>query len=351
MKRRSLPLLVAGLIAGFLVAGAGPTPAPTAGGTTNNPTRAVVTIVQDDNATRAFEPDPAVVDRLVDLGLRSFTGKPSASAAWHALVSSNDVVGFRVCSTPGPVTGTRPAVVAALVQSLVAAGHPPRRIVIWDKRAGDLILAGYPALADRLGVRWAATEEIGWDESKSFDHELVGRLLIGDLEYGRKQGPEYGRRSFVSKLLTHDVTKIVIVAPLLNHNHLGVNGQLANLALGSLDNTFRFEHDTERLASVLPSICAIDELAQHLVFGVTDALICQYRGEERTLLHYAIPMNQLRFSFDPVALDVLSLADLQKARAAHPTEGEKEFKTDLYLNAEVQDLGVANPEHIEIRRP
>jgi hypothetical protein len=346
MKRRlHLLFLAAFALRWMLPASAAPAP------TTNAASAAVVHLLEDAGATRAYQPVEAVVDRLVDQGLRSLTGKPTSAAAWRAILTTNDTVGFRVCSAPGPVSGTRPAVAAALVRSLIASGHPPRRIVLWDKRARDLILAGYPALAEQLGVRWAATEEVGWDEAKSYDSPLVGRLLIGDLEYGRKTTAEMGRRSYVSKLLTRDVTKIVLVTPLLNHHALGVNGQLANLALGSVDNTFRFENDPDRLASVIPELCALDDLAPRLLFGVTDALICQYRGDETTLLHHAVTLNQLRFSFDPVALDVLSLEAIRKGRASNPTDGEKEFKTELYENAEIQDLGVANPARIQVQRP
>ncbi|KAB2662461.1 MAG: DUF362 domain-containing protein [Verrucomicrobia bacterium] len=311
---------------------------------------AVVHVVEDSRATKAFEADEAVVRQMVEEGLRALTSKPDSGAAWRALLKTNDVVGIRVCSGPGPVSGTRPAVVAALVRSLLAAGHPPRRIVLWDKRASDLLLGGYAAVADGLGIRWAATEEIGWDDAKSYDSPVAGRLMVGDHEYGRKPSKDVGRRSFVSKLLTQDVTKIIVVAPLLSHGHLGVNGQLANLSIGAVDNTFRFMNDVEMLATAIPEICALDDIAQRLVFCVNDALVCQFRGEENTLLHYAVPLNQLRFGFDPVALDVLALDEIRKARAAHPIEGEKEFKTDLYLNAEVQDLGVANPARIQMRR-
>lgn len=345
---RRLPFLFACLLALAVpsLAGGVSTPAPTNGA----PAKALVHVVEDPAATRSFEPDDAVVSRMVDTGLRALTSKPSPAAAWRALLTTNDVVGLRVCSGPGPVSGTHPAVVAALVRSLLDAGHPPRRIVIWDKRASDLILAGYGAMADRLGVRWAATEEVGWDESKSYDSPVVGRLLIGDHEFGKKATKETGRRSFVSRLLTRDVTKIIVVAPLLNHGHLGVNGQLANLSFGAVDNTLRFENQPDLLPVAIPEICALDDITPHLVFCVCDALVCQYRGEERTLLHYAVARNQLRFSFDPVALDVLSIEEIRKARAANPVEGEKEYKSDLYYNASLQELGVSDPANIEVRR-
>lgn len=312
--------------------------------------RSRVIAVRDAAATSNFESNPTVVRRMVDDGLMGLTGKASPAEAWRSLVAAPDVVGFKVCSAPGALSGTRPAVVAALVESLLAAGHAAERIVIWDKREVDLILAGWPTVAARLGVRWRAAAEAGWDETKSYESATIGRLVAGDLEFGRTENNRTGRRSYVSRLVTRDLTKIITVTPVLNHNHLGVNGHLANLALGSVDNTLRFEHDGARLAEAVPEICALDELLPRVAFGVTDALVCQYRGEERTLLHYAVALNELRFSKDLVSLDVLSLQDIEAARRINPTDGEKPSRTELYVNAELIELGVAQTNRIDLIR-
>jgi hypothetical protein len=78
-----------------------------------------------------------------------------------------------------------------------------------------------------------------------------------------------------------------------------------------------------------------------------DALICQYEGEERSLLHYSAVLNQLRFSRDPVALDVLSLQELGRQRelAKAPT-----VKTNraLYDNAALLELGVDDEKRIQV---
>ncbi len=316
---------------------------------TNAPHARVVT-VHDPAATSAFVPDTGVVRRMVDKGLAAFTGKPEAVDAWHSLLSARDTVGFKVTAAPGAVSGTRPATVQALIESLLAAGHPAKQIVIWDKRDLDLRAGGWRQLAQRLGVRCAASEEAGWDESKFYDSPVIGRLVVGDLEFGRKEEDHSGRKSYVTRLLTHDLTKIITVAPVLSHNVSGVNGHLAGLAWASVDNTIRFANDPARLAETVPDICALDDVMPRLVMAVSDALICQYRGEELTLLHYTIPLNELRFSKDPVALDALALADVEHARAAAKVEGERKMKIELYNNAELIELGVADLSRIDITR-
>lgn len=309
-----------------------------------------VTAVRDYRATTLFQPDPDVVRSLVDRGLLEFTGKSNRQEAWAELVHPSDVVGFKVVSTPGPISGTRPSVLQALVESLLSTGHPPQKIVIWDKRDSDLERAGFKALGRRLGVRCVGSESAGWDPDFYYEAAFLGRLVYGDHEFPRRNEPGTGRKSFVSRLITEDLTKIVTVTPVLSHSQFGINGQLANLALGSVDNSLRFEQSHELLAEVVPEICLLEPLITRWAFGVSDALICQYRGEERALLHYATALNEVRFSLDPVALDILALEDIQAARSRNPTPGERPIRRNLFLNAEILELGIAQTNRIQLNR-
>ena len=56
------------------------------------------------------------VDPKAPAGLKELTGERTLESAWSSLVSPDDIVGIKVLSTPGPVCGTRPAVVEALVK-------------------------------------------------------------------------------------------------------------------------------------------------------------------------------------------------------------------------------------------
>ena len=116
---------------------------------------------------------------------------------------------------------------------------------------------------------------------------------------------------------------------------------------GSVDNVVRFEAGGERLAKAVPEIYALPVLSDHVVLNITDALICQYEGGERGLLHYSATLNQLRFSRDPVALDVLSVAELERQRrAAHAPESKPNLT--LYEIAALLELGVNDPKRIDL---
>ena len=313
---------------------------------TNLPAPARVFITQDAEATKDFEPRADHVQAMVTCALTNLTGKATGSAAWLSLVSTQDMVGIKVFSEPGPNSGTRPAVVAAVIEGLLAAGLPPDHIVIWDKRQIDLRLAGFVTLARRFGVRVSGSAETGYDETKFYETPLLGNLVWGDLEFGKKDIVG-GRKSFVSKLVTEQLTRIINVTPLMNHNEAGVAGNLFSLALGSVDNTARFEGDAARLARAVPEIYALPVLSDRVALNIVDALICQYEGEERSLLHYSTTLNQLRFSRDPVALDALSLQELETQRQASKAPPVK-VNRDLFDNAELLELGVSDLKKIQV---
>jgi hypothetical protein len=65
------------------------------------------------------------------------------------------------------------------------------------------------------------------------------------------------------------------------------------------------------------------------------------------LLHYTATLNELRFSQDPVALDVLSVQELTRLRQARNSSNLK-APAELYENAALMELGVADTNRILI---
>jgi len=321
---------------------------PAFGHSTN--TMARVVTVENPNATSDFQPSAPWVQLMLDRGLTNFTGRATVAAAWRSLVSTQDVIGIKVFSAAGMLSGTRPAVVAAVIHGLIEAGVPPQHIVIWDKHADDLRAAGFFKLGAQLGVRVAGCAESGYDPATFYqpDTTIIGNLVWGDLEFGRK-GDDIGKKSFVAKIVSQEITKIISVAPLLNQEYTGVCGHLYGLAMGSVDNTLRFADAPGRLGIAVPEIYALPVLGDRVALNITDALLCQYEGGSRGLLHYSSVLNQLWFSRDPVALDVLAIKELNRERRAL---NAPEFKSnlELYANANLIQLGVNDPAKIHVEK-
>ena len=317
---------------------------------TNSSVRVV--ILQGENLLDAFLPNDARVNAAFNRGLTYFTQTTTVSNAWRTLVATNDIVGIKVFSAPGPLAGTRPAVVAAIVRGLLAAGQPPGQIMIWDRHAGDLRAAGYFSLGEQLGVRVAGAAEAGYDTNSFYlpDSPVIGMLVWGDQEFGRTNKDfTVGKKSFVSKLVSRQMTKIISVAPLLNENAAGVCGHFFSLAFGSLDNTRRFEGNPDRLAVALPEIDALPVIGDRVVLHVTDALLAQYQGGPAGYLQFSAVRNELWFSHDPVALDTLALKELMlERRRVEAPPLPTNFA--IYTNAVLLQLGIDDPTRIQVER-
>ncbi len=308
----------------------------------------IVLMAEDRGAMSAFSPQAQSIERMVGIGLTNFTSHDSVQSAWLSLVRTQDVVGIKVHSAPGATSGTRLAVVAGLVQGLISSGIPAQQIIVWDRRYTDLERAGFVGLVARFGVQVSGSGESGYDETQFYESPLLGQLMWGDHEFG-KRGDEVGRKSFVSNLVSKRMTKIIVVTPLLNHNQAGVMGAIASLALGSVDNLHRFDLDPARLATAVPELYALPSLGDKVVLNVTDALLCQYQGEEQSLLHYTVPLNQLWFSRDPLALDTLALDELARQREAAKAPHSRPV-LDIYRNAGILDLGINDVRRMRIEK-
>jgi hypothetical protein len=317
---------------------------------TNSSARVVV--VREENLLNAFLADELRVEAVFNRGLLFFTRETTVSNAWRSLVATNDTVGIKVFSEPGPVCGTRPAVVSAIVRGLLAAGLPPEQIIIWDRHAEDLRRSGYFELARTLPVRVAGAAEAGYDTNAFYlpDSPVIGQLVWGDSEFGlTNKNFSLGKKSYLSNLVSRQMTKIISVAPLMNENSAGLCGHFFSLGLGSIDNTRRFEGSPERLAVALPEIYALPLVGDRVVLHVTDALLGQYEGGPAGFLQFSTVDNELWFSHDPVALDTLALKELMaQRRALNAPVLPNNF--GIYTNAMLLQLGVNDPSRIQIDR-
>ena len=72
------------------------------------PAHAQVVCVENAGAITDFQANDAVVQAMVDAGLTNLTGKSTVAEAWRSLVSPHEIIGLKVFSEPGMLTGTRP---------------------------------------------------------------------------------------------------------------------------------------------------------------------------------------------------------------------------------------------------
>ena len=88
------------------------------------PDRSIVYSAHDPAAIKDYRTDPAVVRAMVNRLVLAVTGQPDLARAWGSLVSPNDKIGIKISAAGGELFTTHRDVVNAIVDGLVAAGHP-----------------------------------------------------------------------------------------------------------------------------------------------------------------------------------------------------------------------------------
>lgn len=322
------------------------------------PARSVVFSVRDDTAvTDRYAVNPAriraMAERLVPAVAGTSLGDGPARA-WRALgVEPKDVVGVKVAAGAGAAAPARRAVVAGIVESLLAAGHPRDKIVVWDRDEDDLRAAGFlgPAANWDLCAVASIAPRDGWDPQATYTAPVMGKLIWGDLLFqglsprtltatnpsaaaneattedgGNKKLPfrtaapsgpadNLSNASHWATILSRRVTKIVNVPTLSDSVHTGIAGALYNVTLPDLDNWRRFAGPPRWGNPTVPALWLEPTLRGKVVLNVCDGLVGQFAGGPLFQPLYAHRQATIYASRDPVALDAVALRYLELWRA------------------------------------
>jgi uncharacterized protein (DUF362 family) len=346
-----------------------------------------VVMVEKSSLVNRFQINEPRVSEEFNRALLALTRKNNTADAWKSLVSPNDTVGLKINTVGGSILSTHPILVETIVDGLQKAGIRPERIVIWDKYEEQMLGAGYVPMQPQK--EWRCLSVIpgaGFDGEKFFFHEVAGQLIWGDRDFIGKaekaedvirglleksssldknaaldpfkatpedkstktpSPPQVSNRSYFTRIVTRDVTKIINIPVLSDHNRIGLNGCIASLALGSIDNHRRFLNDTAPSAEAIAELYANENLHKKTVLHVMDGLIAQYAGGPGFHPHYAASPGLLMLSTDPVAVDALALErveDWRRTRTIIPV-GER---AGHIAQAASMGLGNMKPDEIEI---
>ncbi len=274
-----------------------------------------VVLVRDPSAVSSYSVDAAKAQEMVATGIKSLTGEGDEAAAWRHFVSSNDVVGIKISTQTGPLQSTRHVVVETIAHGLRAAGVSGTNIYVFDRDPLQMQAAGYRLTNDGSnGFRVVSIiGGTGWDPQAYFQNNLAGKLIWGDLLFG-KDDDLLSKRSHVPKLVSGTITKLINVPVLQDHDACGEAGCLYNLSLGMVDNTRRFETLGQRGDPMIAEICGMPLLREKLALNVMDGLIAGYAGGPEFKLQYSWGYGALYMSVDPVAIDALCLEAIDAKR-------------------------------------
>jgi hypothetical protein len=332
-----------------------PAPAPPAAPAPPTPrTLSPVICSENANIVQRFSIDNTVARRMVNRCLLKLTSASDIGTAWRRLgITPNDVVGVKIASQGGPIMSSHRAVVQAICDGLIAAGVPPTRIIVWDKNASDMRSAGYdpqPPSDSHVGIA-AIFPGTGYDPDAIYKNGILGTLIWGDSEFGsggngdltqqasdvvrgrsayggdgigdsfggsddmlNPTAPLTSNKSHFARLVTTICTKIVNVPVLTDNPYVGINGCMATLAMGSIDNNRRFQGDPSYGDPAISEILANPILRRKVVVHIMDAMIAQYAGGPRFNPVFTRQIGAVYVSRDPVAVDAIVLQRLERYR-------------------------------------
>jgi uncharacterized protein (DUF362 family) len=324
------------------------TPSPT-------PTPSVVFVAHNPDAITNYRENPQVVRTMVDRLVLAVTGQPDLAKAWSSLVSPSDKIGIKISAAGGELFTTHHEVVNAIVDGLVAAGHPRNSIIVWDRSLGGIKEAGYRPDSDGYQLR-AIVPRDGYDPKAVFSAPLLGKLVWGDLEYKPEPGKSVplsdtvntSNVSHLSKIIANEVTKIINVPVMSSTEMYGIAGCLYNVTIPNVDNWRRFAQGTGFGATSIAEIYSHPLVGKKVVLNLIDGLLAQYAGGPQSQPFFSEHHATLYASKDPVALDAVALKKMGEWRKSGslPAIGRMAF----YVEAAGQmGLGNAALERIVIK--
>lgn len=319
------------------------------------PASSVVFTAHEPGAIKDYRTNPAVVHAMVDRLIISVTGQPDVAKAWNSLVGPNDKVGIKISAAGGELFTTHRDVVNAIIDGLVAAGHPRRSIIVWDRSLGGIGEAGFHANAEGYQIRSIAPRD-GYDPKTVFSVPVLGKLVWGDLEFRGGSGKvpllsdteNTSNESHFCRIVSADVSKIINVPVMSDSATNGIAGCLYNVTVPNVDNWRRFAGANGFAASGIPEVYANPLLANKVVVNIMDGLLAEYAGGPASQPNYAVHFGTLFASKDPVAIDAVALKQIEEWRAKADLPAIGNLATHVQVAGQM-GLGNADPARIIVK--
>jgi uncharacterized protein (DUF362 family) len=299
----------------------GPRPSPRPA-----PGRAVVARGRRDGllgAKGALDGDK--LDELLGAALARAVGEDGPVDAMRRLFRPSDVVGLKLNTLSGRGLSPDPLLVGRLCDWLQQAGVPAKNIVVWDRTDRELAAAGFTIVRAGSGVRCLGTnDDYDWQP--------------------REWGP--GASCF-AKILVRDVTALINVGVLKDHDLAGVSIGLKNW-YGVIHNPNK--HHDEGCAPYVPHLANYPLIRDKVRLTVVDATVAQYHAGPARNPKWRWPWQGVLVSTDPVALDAVGWRMIEDRRkeGGLPALAEEKRAPRFIAEAARLGLGEADPARIRV---
>ena len=291
----------------------------------------------------AYQLEP--VKQMMTRGMMELTGAPSWADAWRVFVQRGDVVGIKVSPVGGPTLSSDAIVLNQIIDGIRQAGVPDRDIVVFNRYREELQAAGIDKWIP-AGIRWTAASERYSEfqlDMNGYDRDRYMEMAV--IKPGDDPTDPHFRRSYVAKVVSQQVNKIINLPVLKHHQSAGVTISLKNLSHGCVNNVNRSHVNATAnvCGEFIPSVVNLPVFREKVVLNICDAVKASYHGGPGAKPQFVWEYKTMYFATDPVALDKTGLRAIDAKRAEQGMASIALSKPDRFshfLNCQ--------PEHIEI---
>lgn len=241
--------------------------------------------------------------------MKRLTGEKSAANAWKQFFSPSDVVAIKVNCSGAPKIKSHPLIVWEVARCLTGAGVAAQNIIVYERFNDQMESVGY-------GTKLPAGARIHTMEDglrRGVIKEYDPRVYVDVDFFGEEE-----TRSFLSRLITRQVTKIVNVPNMKDHGAAGVTGCLKNIAYGSFSNVARSHRGTlTNTLTLIGTLYNTEPLRSKTVLHVMDGIRGVWHGGPFVKRdRYLFEPKRLMVGTDPVAMDRLLIDIIDDKRKA-----------------------------------
>ena len=263
----------------------------------------------------AYQAKP--IEDMMRKGMMELTGAPSATDAWKFFFEPGDVVAVKVCPVGGRRLCSDATVLHQVIDGLKQAGVRTRDIVVYNRYRRETVNAGITKWIPE-GVRWTWASE-GYSKMQldmdGYDPDVFMEIALA--LPGQDIRDEHIRRSYVARLLTKEVNKVVNLPVLKHHDSSGVTIALKNLSHGFVNNVER-SHATPTFQATgvfIPSVVNLPVFREKVVLNIVDGVRSLYSGGPGGRPEFMWEHKAMYFGTDPVALDKIGWRVVDDKRA------------------------------------
>lgn len=291
-----------------------------------------------------YQPEP--VHEMVERGMKELTGAPTAQDAWRSLFEPGDVVGIKLSPVGGPHLCSDASVAHAICDGLNQAGVKDSQIVLFNRYREEAVACGMDKWV-RPGMRFTAAVP-GYDESQlgieGYDPNHFMEMAI--VKPGDDPLNPRSRRSYVAKIVTTEVNKIINLPVLKHHQSAGVTITLKNMSHGFVNNVNRSHYSpTANTCGIfIPTVVSLPVVRQKVVLHVVDAVRASYHGGPPGKPRFIWEPKTMYFGTDPVALDKTGWKAIDAKRkevGMAPIALSKPDADSHFLNCQVEHIELA----------